>query len=103
MAAGRIAGRMPAGTGRTHQIRVHLAHIGHPLIGDPAYGTRAAARPVHAGVRNGPAGAATGRFPRQALHARLLGFIHPATGERLSFESPLPADMVELLSNLERL
>jgi 23S rRNA pseudouridine1911/1915/1917 synthase len=86
-------------TGRTHQIRVHLTHIGHPLIGDPAYGTRAGR-----GVgRAGPAGAAIAGFPRQALHARLLGFSHPATGELLTFESPLPADMVELLSNLERL
>src|SRR5712691_2548337 len=68
-------------TGRTHQIRVHLAHIGHPLIGDPAYGARAGRRRAHAGA--GPAGAAIAGFPRQALHARLLGFIHPATGERL--------------------
>src|SRR5229473_10474 len=80
-------------TGRTHQIRVHLAHIGHPLIGDPAYGTPAGRRLVHSGVGVGPAGAAIAEFPRQALHARLLGFIHPATGEQLSFESPLPADI----------
>jgi 23S rRNA pseudouridine1911/1915/1917 synthase len=86
-------------TGRTHQIRVHLAHIGHPLIGDPAYGTRAG-RGV---ARSGEAGAAIAGFPRQALHARLLGFTHPATGETLTFDSPLPADMARLLSNLERL
>ncbi len=90
-------------TGRTHQIRVHLAHIGHPLIGDPAYGTRAGRRLVHSGVGVGPAGAAIAEFPRQALHARLLGFIHPATGEQLSFESPLPADIAGLLANLELL
>jgi 23S rRNA pseudouridine1911/1915/1917 synthase len=86
-------------TGRTHQIRVHLAHIGHPLIGDPVYGARAG-RGV---ARIGEAGAAIAGFPRQALHAKLLGFSHPATGEVLTFESPLPADIAELLSNLERL
>src|SRR6266568_5163860 len=90
-------------TGRTHQIRVHLAHIGHPLIGDPAYGTRAGRRLVHSSIAAGAVGAAIAGFPRQALHARLLGFSHPATGERLSFESPLPADMAGLLANLELL
>src|SRR6266851_3495190 len=82
-------------TGRTHQIRVHLAHSGHPLIGDPVYGARAG----RAAARLGPAGAASEAFPRQALHARLLGFHHPVTGEWLAFESPLPADMAELESN----
>ena len=86
-------------TGRTHQIRVHLAHIGHPLIGDPAYGTRAG-RGV---ARNGPVGAEIAGFPRQALHARRLGFIHPATGDRLDFESALPADMAALIACLELL
>jgi 23S rRNA pseudouridine1911/1915/1917 synthase len=90
-------------TGRTHQIRVHLAHIGHPLIGDPAYGTRAGRRLIHPGIGAGPAGMAIAEFPRQALHARLLGFIHPATGERLSFDSLLPPDMAGLLANLELL
>ena len=80
-------------TGRTHQIRVHLAHRGHPLIGDPVYGGRAG-RAVFRGI---------GAFPRQALHARHLGFTHPATGAALSFDSKLPDDMTELLSNLERL
>src|SRR5229473_3571150 len=73
-------------TGRTHQIRVHLAHIGHPLIGDPAYGTRAG-RII---ARAGEIGAEIATFPRQALHARLLGFTHPVTGEGLRFESLLP-------------
>jgi 23S rRNA pseudouridine1911/1915/1917 synthase len=90
-------------TGRTHQIRVHLAHIGHPLIGDPAYGTRTGRRHTHSAGRTGSAGTAIAEFPRQALHARLLGFIHPVTGERLGFESPLPADMAGLLANLELL
>jgi len=86
-------------TGRTHQIRVHLAHIGHPLIGDPVYGTRAG----RGLARTGEAGLAIAGFARQALHARLLGFSHPVTGEALTFESPLPADMAGLLANLERL
>src|SRR6266478_5807566 len=90
-------------TGRTHQIRVHLAHIGHPLIGDPAYGARAGRRLVQSGSGTGPAGLAIAGFPRQALHARLLGFIHPVTGGRLNFDSPLPADMAGLLANLELL
>jgi 23S rRNA pseudouridine1911/1915/1917 synthase len=90
-------------TGRTHQIRVHLAHIGHPLIGDPAYGARAGRALAHLGARAGPLGTAIAGFPRQALHARLLGFIHPTTGERLVFDSPLPADLAGLLTNLELL
>jgi 23S rRNA pseudouridine1911/1915/1917 synthase len=86
-------------TGRTHQIRVHLAYAGHPLIGDPAYGTRAG----RAVAKLGPAGAAIAGFPRQALHARLLGFTHPATSEKLRFETPLPADLRKLKRNLELL
>jgi 23S rRNA pseudouridine1911/1915/1917 synthase len=86
-------------TGRTHQIRVHLAHGGHPLIGDPVYGTRSG----RAVARAGPVGAAVSAFPRQALHARLLGFAHPATGETLRFESPLPADLNRLIEDLELL
>ena len=86
-------------TGRTHQIRVHLAHLGHPLIGDPVYGRRAG-RSVG---RTGPTGWQIAAFPRQALHARLLGFIHPADKRPLEFESPLPADLGELARSLEQL
>jgi 23S rRNA pseudouridine1911/1915/1917 synthase len=86
-------------TGRTHQIRVHLAHCGHPLIGDSTYGARAG----RAVARGGTIGARVAAFPRQALHARLLGFTHPAGGGRLSFASSLPADLCELLGNLEQL
>ncbi|RMD89586.1 MAG: RNA pseudouridine synthase [Alphaproteobacteria bacterium] len=85
-------------TGRTHQIRVHLAHVGHPLVGDPVYarGRMPAARELSATARAALAG-----FPRQALHARTLGFVHPATGEWMRFESPLPADFAALISALD--
>lgn len=85
--------RVQLETGRTHQIRVHMAHIGHPLIGDPVYGGRP--RLPKGGslemIR------AIQQFPRQALHARRLGLVHPVTGADMSWESPLPADMTELL------
>jgi 23S rRNA pseudouridine1911/1915/1917 synthase len=86
-------------TGRTHQIRVHFAHLGHPLIGDPVYGTRAG-RSV---ARTGPGGVQIAAFPRQALHARLLGFTHPADKRSLEFESSLPADLRDLARSLEQL
>ncbi len=73
-------------TGRTHQIRVHLAHLGHPLLGDPVYATH----------RQGPV-----KFPRQALHAFRLGLEHPISGEALEWEAPLPEDMQTLLDSLE--
>lgn len=86
-------------TGRTHQIRVHLAHIGHPLVGDPVYGR---ARPVAAGALAPEAEAALQGFARQALHAAALGFVHPETGETLRFAAPLPPDLSELLTVLGR-
>lgn len=84
-------------TGRTHQIRVHLAHAGHGLVGDQTYGGRR--RPSAAAL--GPeAAAAVAAFPRQALHAATLGFVHPVTGEELRFASDLPADFAGLLACL---
>ena len=84
-------------TGRTHQIRVHMAERGHPLVGDQVDGSGRQARRA-----SGEIGLLLASFPRQALHARLLGFTHPVTGAALTFESPPPADMAELLASLER-
>jgi len=86
-------------TGRTHQIRVHLAHRGHPVVGDPVYLRRipAAARTLPEPARQALLG-----FPRQALHAAALGFRHPATGRQVRFEVPLPADMAGLIGVLDR-
>lgn len=86
-------------TGRTHQIRVHLAERGHPLIGDPVYSGRRGRPSTH----KGQAAELAAHFPRQALHARHLGFCHPATGEYLAFDSDLPKDMKSLLATLEGL
>ncbi len=85
-------------TGRTHQIRVHMAHCGHALIGDPVYGGR---RKLSAKAVGEAGVTAVAGFARQALHAATLGFDHPATGEKLRFETALPADMSELLRVLE--
>ncbi len=73
-------------TGRTHQIRVHLTHLGHPLLGDPVYATH----------RRGPV-----KFHRQALHAFRLGLVHPETGQHLEWEAPAPEDFRTLLEELE--
>ena len=88
--------RVELESGRTHQIRVHMAHLGHPLLGDPVYGGRLR---LPAGISEGLAGALRG-FRRQALHAARLGLAHPVTGESLTFESAPPADMAALLELL---
>ncbi|MCE2565858.1 RluA family pseudouridine synthase [Komagataeibacter sp. FNDCF1] len=84
-------------TGRTHQIRVHFAHAGHALVGDPVYLRRvpAAARALPPAARD-----AALDFPRQALHARRLGFVHPRSGEQMLFETPPPADFTLLLDSI---
>lgn len=84
-------------TGRTHQIRVHMAHAGHGLVGDPVYGGRR--KPSVMALPEG-AGAALAGFSRQALHAASLGFCHPVTGAWLAFEAPLPEDMATLVAAL---
>jgi 23S rRNA pseudouridine1911/1915/1917 synthase len=89
--------RLVLETGRTHQVRVHLAHIGHPLLGDATYGAGFKASARHLGS---PARAALAALGRQALHAAELAFVHPVTGRRLQFESPLPADMADLVAAL---
>jgi 23S rRNA pseudouridine1911/1915/1917 synthase len=92
--AARISCRLE--TGRTHQIRVHLASIGCPVLGDPVYGSGPPATAVRAAI------AAAG-LERQALHAAVLGFVHPVTGENMRFESPLPPDMARLQAGLAEL
>jgi 23S rRNA pseudouridine1911/1915/1917 synthase len=85
-------------TGRTHQIRVHMASAGHPIVGDPLYLRRipATAKSLPDAVRR-----TLLDFPRQALHAASLGFVHPRTREKLRFETPPPADMAALISLLQ--
>ncbi len=90
--------RIKLETGRTHQIRVHMTHVGFPLVGDPVYAGR---------FRIPPAASATlvetlKQFPRQALHARFLELDHPVTGARMKWESPLPDDLVWLLTLLRQ-
>jgi 23S rRNA pseudouridine1911/1915/1917 synthase len=84
-------------TGRTHQIRVHLAHIGHPLLGDATYGTGFKTKATRLPLAAQEALAALGR---QALHAYLLGIEHPLTGDSLEFRSELPGDLLRLRHSL---
>ena len=89
--------RLKLESGRTHQIRVHMSHIHHPVVGDPVYGGR----------KKIPAGAATAlkkllrEFPRQALHACKLTLMHPINGDQLDWQAPMPADMQDLLQGLK--
>ena len=87
--------RCELATGRTHQIRVHMASIGHPVLGDPLYTSRRGLRAADDSVRAALAG-----FGRIALHARVLGFDHPASGERLRFERPPPTAVADLFERL---
>lgn len=83
-------------TGRTHQIRVHMAHLGHPIVGDPAYGRKKRfAKKTFSATRD-----VLAAFPRQALHALRLELQHPTTGQALEMEAPLAADMAQLLDRL---
>ena len=85
-------------TGRTHQIRVHMSHAGHALVGDPTYGGR---RKLARGAVSEDADTAVRDFPRQALHAQVLGFVHPVSGETLRFEAAIPQDMMDLIALLQ--
>lgn len=84
-------------TGRTHQIRVHMKHIGHPLFNDARYGGDKILRGIRSASYNKFIEHCLEICPRQALHARTLGFRHPATGEEMDFSAPIPADMDELI------
>ncbi len=86
-------------TGRTHQIRVHMAHAGHGLVGDPTYGGK---RKLARAALPEELAQTVKDFPRQALHAAVLGFIHPISGEAIRFEAELPSDMADLLASLEK-
>jgi len=94
--AGHTLARVELETGRTHQIRVHLAHIGHPVVGDPTYGGR---RQLIRGA-SPKAAAALAAFRRQALHATRLVLAHPVSGRAVEVEAPVPADMAALIAAL---
>ena len=90
-------------TGRTHQIRVHLQHLGHPVLGDPDYGGRSRSLfSQFASADPKQAEDLLEAIDRQALHAAVLGFVHPTSGKYLEFKAPLPGDMEEVLRLLEQ-
>jgi len=83
-------------TGRTHQIRVHLSHLGHPIVGDPVYGRKKTWWKTQSVFKeNLP------RLPRQMLHAETLGFVHPDSKEFCEFHAPMPEDMNHFISGLK--
>jgi 23S rRNA pseudouridine1911/1915/1917 synthase len=92
--------RLKLRTGRTHQIRVHLAHIGHPVFGDPTYGGRSHLWGGLEGTKAQQAQNLLKIIARQALHAKTIGFVHPSTKEQIEFGSELPEDMKEILTRL---
>lgn len=87
-------------TGRTHQIRVHFSSIGHPVLGDRTYGKKTSIEGGYGPPRKGPGAVKKISFPRQMLHAELLGFIHPVTGNHMEFKISLPEDMEEAIREL---
>jgi 23S rRNA pseudouridine1911/1915/1917 synthase len=89
-------------TGRTHQIRVHMAHVGHPVFGDLTYGGRRLTWGELANAKKHQAEHLLEMMPRQALHAKTIGFIHPTTGKQMFFDSELPEDMEAVLAVLRR-
>ncbi|MBI3920290.1 MAG: RluA family pseudouridine synthase [Armatimonadetes bacterium] len=89
-------------TGRTHQIRVHLAHVGHPVVGDPVYGGRKRALNVAAGMKSPALVQALTKLTGQALHAHSIVVGHPVTGRRMRFEAPLPFDITHLVQILRQ-
>jgi 23S rRNA pseudouridine1911/1915/1917 synthase len=93
--------RLKLGTGRTHQIRVHLSRVGHPVLGDPVYGGRRERRGGLTGKAVATADKTLAMIDRQALHAEELSFVHPATGEPVTFKAALPADFRAVLDFLK--
>lgn len=93
--------RLKLRTGRTHQIRVHLAHINHPVFGDPTYNGRQMVWGPGTAKQKAEVQRLLNLMPRQALHAKTIGFVHPGTGEKMKFDSKLPEDMTGVLEALE--